>query len=144
MEYETTVHIEAPPEKVWAVLTDVESWPEWTASMTNVERLDSGEFGMGSKARIKQPGFPRLVWEVTRLAPGSSFAWEAKSAGMTTVADHRISPTGHGSTATVSISQRGPLAGLNGLLLRRRTRRYLEQEAQGLKRHVEGGAERSP
>ena len=110
MDFETTVDVDAPPEKVWAVLEDVERWPEWTASISKVERVGSGDFGTGSKARIKQPGFPRLVWEVTRFSPGSSFAWETRSPGMTTVADHRITPTATGSRVELSIAQRGPLA----------------------------------
>ena len=139
MDFETTVDIDAPPEKVWAVLEDVERWPEWTASMTKVERLDSGEFGMGSKVRIKQPAFPPAVWEVSRFAAGASFAWTAKSPGVTTVGDHRVTPTATGSKVTLSITQAGSVGWLIGTLMGSRTRRYMEQEAQGLKRRVEGG-----
>src|SRR6266516_666434 len=52
MHIERSVDINAPPERVWAVMADVERWPEWTESMKSVERLDSGEFGVGSKAKL--------------------------------------------------------------------------------------------
>ena len=139
MDFETTVAIEAPPEKVWAVLQDVERWPEWTKSMRRVERLDGGDFGMGSKVRIKQPGFLPVVWEVTRFAPGTSFGWSTKSPGAYVVADHHVTPTASGSTVKLTVSMSGPVGVLTGRLTRRRSQRYIEMEAEGLKREVEGG-----
>jgi uncharacterized membrane protein len=47
--------IEAPPELVWAVMRDIESWPTWTPTVTSIRRLDSGRFGVGSRARVRPP-----------------------------------------------------------------------------------------
>lgn len=140
MDYEHTVDIAAPPEKVWEVLTDVERWPDWTASVSKVERLDSGKLRVGSSARVKQPGLPSLVWLVTALVPGRSFSWAARSAGVTTVAGHRVDAAGGGGglTVTLSVRQTGLLAPLVALLASGRTRRYVQMEASGLKRWCEG------
>jgi hypothetical protein len=107
--------------------------------MTSVERVDGEPFGLGSRVRIKQPGFPKVEWEVHRFDLGRAFSWRATSPGLTTVAEHRIEPHGDGSRVTLAVRQTGPLAGPLALLTSARTRRYVEMEAGGLKRRVEGG-----
>jgi uncharacterized protein YndB with AHSA1/START domain len=74
VKLEKTIEIKAPRAKVWAALVAVQNWPIWTASMTRVERLDDGAFGMGSEVRITQPKLPVLVWQVVEFEPGVSFA----------------------------------------------------------------------
>ncbi|MEA2502067.1 MAG: hypothetical protein QOD01_2178 [Actinomycetota bacterium] len=137
MDYEFAVEIDAAPDEVWMALTDVERWPEWTPSMTRVERLDPGPFQVGSTARIKQPRFPAVVWRVTELEPGQSFSWTASGSGVTTLAGHRITPRGDGVEVTLSVRQTGPLAWLAGLITSRLTQRYVQMEANGLKRRSE-------
>src|SRR5215510_16605564 len=48
MDIERSIAIDAPREKVWTVLTDVERWPEWTASVTSVALLAKVPFDVGS------------------------------------------------------------------------------------------------
>src|SRR3712207_8146916 len=48
MRVDVTVDISAPPEVVWALLSDVESWPTWTASITAVRRLSPDPLQVGS------------------------------------------------------------------------------------------------
>ena len=40
MRFEATIDVAAPVQHVFEIYTDVERWPEWTASVTSVERLD--------------------------------------------------------------------------------------------------------
>jgi uncharacterized membrane protein len=68
-----TVGISAPPELVWAVLSDVASWPESTASVTSVRRLSSERLQVGSRVRLKQPRLPATVWTVSALVAGERF-----------------------------------------------------------------------
>jgi uncharacterized protein YndB with AHSA1/START domain len=137
MEYETSVLIAAPPERVWEVLVDVERWPEWTASMSRVERLDEGELRVGSRARVKQPRLPPSSWTVTEVDPGRSFTWRSRSGGVTSEGRHRVEATGEGARATLTFRQTGLLAGPIGLLWGRQIRRYVEMELAGLKRRAE-------
>lgn len=138
MEFELVTKIAASPATVWAILADVESWPTWTDSIKELELLTDAPFGPGSIARVKQPAMPALEWEVTDWRPGSSFTWQAASAGIVNVASHRIKKRGPNScTVTFAVHQSGPLAAAVSLLGGRRTKRFLTMESEGLKAHAE-------
>ena len=98
MKVETTIEIKAPRAKVWAALVAVQNWPLWTESVSRIERLDDGPFGMGRQVRITQPKLPVLVWQVVEFEPGASFAWQATSRGVTSLASHRVAETADGQT----------------------------------------------
>ena len=104
--------------------------------MSEVERLDDGAFGIGSRARVRQPKLPRALWEVTEVVPGRSFTWEAEGPGMRTVARHAVVPDDTGSTVTLSIEQTGPMGAVAALVWRRLTQRYIEIEAKSLDKRV--------
>jgi uncharacterized protein YndB with AHSA1/START domain len=141
MDFEISVSIDAPLERVWSVLTDVERWPEWTASMRSVTYAYGAKVAVGSKVRIEQPKLPAMVWEVTQVEARRSFSWMAKSGGITTLAVHRVSPGPRdGIVVSLGLRQRGPLAGLVGILTARLTRQYVQMEAQGLKQRCEASS----
>ncbi|GAA4979533.1 SRPBCC family protein [Actinopolymorpha pittospori] len=143
MRYETTVPTSADPGNVWATWIDVEHWPDWTESVTSAERLDSGEFGVGSRARIKQPAMRPMVWTVIEAQPGRSFVWETRTAGTQMVAGHFLE-TGPSNTLNIrlSIDHSGLLAGLLGRIVGDRIRTYLRMEGEGVKRHAEARSAR--
>lgn len=136
MHFETSVDIAASPETVWKLLTDVERWPEMTASIDRVELLDK-PFAVSSRARVHQPKIPAAVWTVTELTEGEAFTWESRSPGVTTTGVHALTPTPDGVTVRLTLDQKGPLASLFGLLTGRLTRRYVTMEADGLKAKAE-------
>ncbi len=142
---QSSVEIEAPAALVWDVFTDVERWPEWTASVTRLVALDGPGLAVGKRFEIKQPKLPTLVWEVTDLNPGVSWTWAQRSSGGSTLAHHTLTPTADGRTLVhQALDQQGLGGAIVGRLMRGTTRRYLEMEAQGLKgrseqlRHTHG------
>ena len=134
--FETSRHIDAPTQPVWEVLFDVAHWPEWTPTVSSVERLDEGPFGVGSRAKVRQPKLPQAVWEVTEVVDGRSFTWEAKGPGLKTIARHEVVPDGNGSKVTLSIEQTGLLGAVAAMVWRRLTQRYIELEAESLDQRV--------
>jgi uncharacterized membrane protein len=135
---EDSVEIDAPPQLVWDVFTDVEHWPDWTASVTSLVGLDGPALAVGRRFAIKQPGMSKLVWKVTELDPGTSWTWVQSSPGVRVTARHDVVAQPAGRTLVrQQLDQRGVLGGLVGRLMINKTKRFLDLEAQGLKARSE-------
>lgn len=132
-----TVNIHADPERVWAVLSNVERWHEWTASITSIERLDAGPLAVGSRARVRQPRLPTATWQVTELNAGRSFTWVTRSPGMLITGRHTVEASSDGSCVTLATHFSGVLGPLVARLTRDLNQRYVALEAQGLKARCE-------
>lgn len=59
---ESEWHLSAPPDAVWAVLTEPESWPGWWPQIARVERVVAGA--------ANDEGAVRRTWWTTRLGYG--------------------------------------------------------------------------
>jgi uncharacterized membrane protein len=135
---EDSIEIDAPPQLVWEVFSDVEHWPDWTASVTSLAGLDGSALAVGRRFAIKQPGMQRLVWQVTDIEPGASWTWVQRSPGVNVVAGHYVTAGPDGGTLVrQQLDQGGVLGALVGRLMLKKTRRFLAQEAQGLKARSE-------
>src|SRR5271166_4994448 len=137
-DFRITVAIQAPPERVLAVLCDVERWPEWTSTMTSVRRMDGGPFAVGSRARVRQPKLLPAVWQVTELDPKKSFTWVTRSPGVQIKAGHWVEADGAGSKVTLSLQFSGLLGTLAARVYGDLSERYLATEAKGLSKRCEG------
>jgi uncharacterized membrane protein len=135
---EDGVEIDAPPHLVWDVFSDVEHWPDWTASVTSLVGLDAATRAVGRRFAIKQPGMSKLVWKVTEIEPGRSWTWVQSSPGVRVAARHDVIAQPGGRTLVRQrLDQRGVLGALVGRLMVKKTKRFLDLEAQGLKARSE-------
>ncbi len=138
MRLEVTRTINAPPERVWQVLVDVQRWPGWTPSMKSLQFVEGNELSPNARVRIQQPRLPAAVWTVTQVEPGSYFEWQASGPGIHTVAGHRATAAGEGqTTVTLTLEQKGPFTLLMGWWLKGISNRYVNMEANGLKAECE-------
>jgi hypothetical protein len=135
--FSTSIDIQAPPARVWAIMSDVERWHEWTASITSVERVDAGEMRVGSTARVKQPKLAPANFIVTEWQPERGFDWVTRNPLVTATGRHWIASIPGGSRVTLGVEFSGPLAGLIAWLYGGLTTRYVQMEAEGLKRRSE-------
>ena len=139
MHFSVTIEVDAPPEVVVAVMTDIERWHEWTPTVTRVDRLDhSGEpLALGHRIRIVQPKVPPAEWTVTAL-DSRGFRIVSRSPGATVEANHWAEPVQQGrSRVTLSVTFGGFLGRTIGWLMRGLNQRYIAEEAAGLKRRSE-------
>jgi len=140
MRFVHTTAIAAPTERAWAVLAELEHWPEWTASMRSVRGLGDGPPGVGARYRVEQPRLRPAEFTITRWDPPRGFTWEARSPGVRALAVHTLTPTTSGCDVTLEVDFRGPFGVVLGALLAGLTRDYLVLEAEGLRRRAEAGA----
>ena len=118
-------------------MSDVESWPLWTASVKKIKRLDDGPLRIGSKMKIYQPKLPPALWRVTALEDAHSFKGITSGPGISVTAHHHIEETDGGSKVTLSIEFHGLFGPLIARLTSKLNEHYLHLEAEGLKKRAE-------
>ncbi len=138
MEYEKTVAVAADPARAWAVLSDLERWPDRIPTYEEVRRLDDGDLRVGSRAFVKQKGLAAGEWEVSELVSGRTFTWASRQPGVRIVGRHSVATNADGTTRlTLVLEQTGWLSGVVTLLMGRKIRRYVDLEADALKEAAE-------
>ncbi|GAA5317825.1 MAG: SRPBCC family protein [Candidatus Pelagadaptatus aseana] len=98
--FENIIEVDATPDDVFEVLTDVDSWPKWFSGMTDVKWLTDAPHGDRSQRQISLMGLVKvdetfLCWE-----PGKrfSFRFEKQNALLAKAAieDIQLEPLGDG------------------------------------------------
>ncbi|ROQ67130.1 hypothetical protein EDD93_1548 [Streptomyces sp. 840.1] len=111
-----SVDIEASPDQVWKVLTDLSQYPEWNPFVTRSEVISDGGHlvaGATMRNRLTQPsGASTFTPEVLVAHPGRELRWLGKvGPGWLLDAEHRfqIERTGDG---TVRLTQSEKFTGV--------------------------------
>jgi len=139
--FSISIDIDAPTERVWAIMSDIERWHEWTPSVRSIRKLDAGDLRIGTRAIVRQPKLPPAFWRITAVQPGREFTWVSKGPGMLVTARHGVAPTATGSRATLSIHYEGLLSPLLLWMTKNVNDAYLALEANGLKQRSESSRE---
>ena len=138
MRFEKSIDIDAPQQRVWDVLSALEAWPQRIETVDVVELLTPAPITTGSRVRLKQPKLPEGTWEITVWDAPSYFEWTQKSTGTTSVAGHRVEALEEGrARLTLTLDMRGLLIPIMTLFYKGLTNRYMNLEAEAMKRAAE-------
>lgn len=110
--YAVTRSIDAPPERVWAVLTDANSFAEWNDSIISFE----GPIEEGRKVKLVSVVNPKRSFSllVSTMDPPRRMVWEdGMPLGLFKgVRTYMVTAQGEGSEFSMVEEYSGPLAGL--------------------------------
>ncbi len=137
-EFSSSVQMTVPFMRAWAVLQELEKWPQWTPTVRSVVRMDKEPLALGLRVKIARPKFGSDVWTVTSLQPYRGFTLATKRFGVVIKHKYDLVPSGVGSKATLTVRYEGLLAPVLATLAKKRLAQYLEIEALGLKSRAEG------
>lgn len=108
-------HVDAPPDRVWTVLTDLEHSADVIRAIGSVEIHTGTGFDVGTRWTETRTMLGRTAsetMEVTAITPRRSYVVEADSGGTHYRSEFRIAPDGGGTTLTMSFD--GQPSGLGG------------------------------
>jgi uncharacterized protein YndB with AHSA1/START domain len=129
------IEVAAPPEIVWAVLADIDSWPSWNPEVKSAS-LD-GPLTKGTQFRWKAgPG--TITSTIQIVEPPRLIAWTGKTVGIAAIHVYRLEPRGD---ATIVASEES-WDGLVVKLLRRPLAKTLQKTTDSGLRHLKTEAER--
>jgi hypothetical protein len=133
-----TIQIAAPPMDVWAVLTDLSSYPDWNPLF----REASGQVAAGNRIRLRSvhPANGRLMTvkpKITLASPGAELRWTASLPGIMS-GEHSfvLAEADGGTRLTQSETFRGLLTAFSGKTLARAEASFRELN-EALKKRAE-------
>ena len=137
--------IQAPPERVFALATDVPNMTDFVSGITRVELLSPLPVGPGTRWRETRVMFGKEATEEMEIAafdPPHSFVVEAESRGTHYTSTFTLEPEGGAPRRTVTFAARplswtARLLAVFGFAMTRTLRKLLEQDLADLRRIAE-------
>jgi uncharacterized protein YndB with AHSA1/START domain len=139
MECAIVATIQAPPDKIWTLLTDAAKFPTWNSTVTSIE----GQIAEGQTLKLKVPSAPERVFKpkVSGVEAGRTMIWSDGMAPMFKGGrTFTLTPNADGSTQ-FEMTER--FSGLMLPMIKGSLPDFapvFEAYAEDLKRAAEGGA----
>jgi uncharacterized protein YndB with AHSA1/START domain len=128
------IEISAPPEAVWAVLTELERWPSWNSDVKSM--MVQGPLAPGSVFRWKAgPG--TIESTIDRVEPPRLIAWTGMTLGIKAIHFWHLEPRGSGTFVRTEESYEGLVTRLFRRPIQKTLDRALDDGLRSLKAEVE-------
>lgn len=115
MRFESSIEIDAPVKKVWALVDKLEEWPQWMPSIKKIERVSKGPLAVGSRlsvtARVSRLTV-RLLMTITKFVPERNVVMQGKTLGTNLTRFYNLEPVDGKTKVTVGGDVSGALAWL--------------------------------
>jgi len=136
MRFESSIEINAPATKVWALVDRLDEWPQWMPSIKKIERTSKEPLTAGSKlfvtAKVSRLTV-RLLMTITKFVPERSVVLEGKALGTKLIRFYTLEPLNGKTKVTIG----GDVSGALAWLARRGGQAVSAEIAQAVKRKVE-------
>ncbi len=124
MIVEKSVEFDAPPDAVWDVLVDVDSWPDWNPDVKSAS-LD-GPFAQGSRFKWKS-GPSTITSTIERADRPKVAGWTGTTLGARATHVWQLEPTERGTRLTTRESMSGVVPRLFSGSMRRTLEKSLDR-----------------
>jgi carbon monoxide dehydrogenase subunit G len=137
MRFESSIEINAPATKVWALIDKLEEWPQWMPSIKKIERVSKGRLAVGSQLSVtaKVSGLTvTLLMTITEFVPERNVVLEGKALGTKLTRFYTLEPVNGKTKITIG----GDVSGALAWLARRGGQKVSAEIALAAKTRIEG------
>ncbi len=136
----STLEIDATPEDLYAVVSDVATYPEWASGVKEVEVLSTDSEGRVDRARFVLEGFVKEIeytLQYTHDAP-DSISWEAEDSPDVKMLEgsYKFGPAENGATEVVYTLAVDPNFTIPGFIKRQAEKQIVTTALRGLRKRV--------
>jgi uncharacterized membrane protein len=137
VRFESSIDINAPAEKVWALIDRLEEWPQWMPSIKKIERVSDGRLTVGSQlsvtAKVSRLTV-RLLMTITEFVPERCVVLEGKVLGTKLRRFYALRPVNGMTNVTIG----GDVSGALAWVAWRGGRVVSAEIGQAVKKKIEG------
>jgi carbon monoxide dehydrogenase subunit G len=136
MRFSSSIEIDAPVNVVWALIDELEEWPQWMPSIRKIERVSEGPLTVGSQisvtAKIRRLSV-NLLMTITEFLPERSVVMQGKALGTNLTRFYFFEPVNGKTKVTLG----GDVSGLLAWLARRGGQAVSDEMVQAAKKRIE-------
>jgi len=137
MRFESSIDINAPAGKVWALIDKLEEWPQWMPSIKKIERLSKESLAAGSQLSVtaKVSGLTvKLLMTIIEFVPERTVVMKGKALGTNLTRFYTLEPVNGKTKVTIG----GGVSGALAWLACRGGQKVSAEIAQAVKKKAEG------